>query len=91
MFYYGNFLLVPVREKVWDVYPRGLMFDTKNLICCIQEMPYKNPVTGDFGSSKRMYTVTAKDYPGVGNLEQVVKGDDLENYLDSVYEGRKAL
>lgn len=56
------------------------------LVC--QVLPYKGIKPENITDPKQMYTVKAKDYPGIGNLEQMVKGSDLLDYVDSIRRGR---
>ncbi len=57
-----------------------------NDICIVE--PYKGEYHTDFTNPKKMYTVKADNYPGVGKLDQMVKGSDLLEYIDSIRMGR---
>jgi len=65
----------------YDVYTYGR---ADSHVCRV--FPYK-PGDKDLLSNK-MYTVKAAGYPGIGNLEQMVKGADLIEYVDSIRRGR---
>jgi hypothetical protein len=56
------------------------------LVCEVH--PYKGVKPDNILEPKNMYTVKAQDYPGTGNLEQMVKGSDLLEYVDSLRRGR---
>lgn len=72
---------------LYDVYtgePKGKLYPP--LICRV--IPYKNEY-GTLGNDSKMFTVTADDYPVIGHLEQMVKGSDLLEYIESVRMGRE--
>ena len=56
------------------------------IICRVY--PYNGEAHHQLGDTKKMYTVKADKYPGVGNLDQMVKGADLPEYLESIRMGR---
>lgn len=56
------------------------------LLCKIY--PYKGEAHHNLADPKKMYTIKADNFPGVGQLDQMVKGSDLPDYLDSVRAGR---
>lgn len=53
-----------------------------------QVLPYKDEYHTEFYNAKKMYTVKASSYPGIGELEQMVRGSDLQAYIDSIRMGR---
>lgn len=76
----------------WDVYPSGIngLCGTGHL-CRVEIMPGRGGVVEDqydFGNPHKAYRVLATDFPGVGNLNQIVRGEDLVNYLESVAYAR---
>jgi hypothetical protein len=72
--------------QLFDVYLLGGVGRKDQHIC--QVLPYKGIKPENITDPKQMYTVKAKDYPGIGNLEQMVKGSDLLDYIDSIRRGR---
>lgn len=55
------------------------------VVCTV--IPYKSE-ENTLGTAGKMFTVKADNYPGIGNLEQMVKQQDLLDYLDSIRMGR---
>jgi hypothetical protein len=68
--------------KSYDVYYYG----RKDQHVC-RVFPYKGE-EGTIGQASKMFTVKATEYPGIGSLEQMVKGADLLEYIDSIRMGR---
>jgi hypothetical protein len=78
----GGFLLYwSTRDKSYTVTHPNIM----GVVCKVY--PYKGE-EGTLSDPSKMFTVKADNYPGVGSLEQMVKGSDLQDYLDSVRLGR---
>jgi len=69
-------------SKSYDVYYLGM----KDKHVC-RVFPYGGE-SGTLNDPKKMFTVKAVNYPGVGNIEQMVKGADLPEYVDSLRKGR---
>lgn len=81
VFYCFDFTWKPA-SKLWDVLYHGA-----DKVC--QVIPYNNEYHADFANPKKMYTVKAENYPGVGTVEQMVKGSDLLEYIESIQLGRR--
>jgi len=79
---YGGFTLYWIdRSKSYKVtHPSHL-----GIIC--EVYPYKGEAD-TLGEPSKMFTVKADKYPGIGNLEQMVKDSDLMEYLESIRMGR---
>lgn len=75
-------LVESMAAGVWNVFPQGY---TKP-VCQVEILPSKKHGNDpyDFGNVHKAYRVTASNFPRVGELEQVVRGEDLEDYLKSV-------
>lgn len=78
--------------RLWDVYPSGVngLCGTGHL-CRVEIMPGKGGVIEDefdFGNPHRAYRVLAVDFPGVGDLNQIVQGGDLMVYLETIAVAR---
>lgn len=81
---FGNFNMRQVQglDNTWDAYWYGRVMTQ---MCQVEIMPSKVPVDGAiFGNKHRVYKVTAENVPLIGHLEQVVRGEDLHEYLESV-------
>lgn len=79
----GNFHLVwNVATSFYDVYYYGR---SDRHIC--QVHPYKQE-KNTISQPGKMFTIKAVNYPGIGNLEQMVKQQDLFEYIDSLRIGR---
>lgn len=80
----GQFVLKKMPGfAVWDVYGPGNL-----AVCQVEVMPSKGGVIDDphdFANPGKAYKVTADGLPGVGYLEQIVKGEDLYAFLESVW------
>jgi hypothetical protein len=70
------------RDKSYSVtHPSHL-----GIICKVY--PYAGEAHHQLSDPRKMYTVKADKYPGIGNLEQMVKGSDLMEYVESILMGR---
>ena len=79
---YGGFTFYWIdREKNYSVTHGSIA----GIVCSV--VPYKNEA-GTLGQDSKMFTVKASNYPGIGQLEQMVKGSDLLDYIDSIRMGR---
>jgi len=81
-YHLGNFQFYWISK---DTYYEVTHYGRTGIIC--QVHPYKGE-EGTLGQDSKMFTVIAHDYPGVGKLEQMVKGADLLEYIDSIRMGR---
>lgn len=79
---FGDFMLYwYARNKSYSVTHSTVL----GQVCSIQ--PYKGE-EGTLGTPGKMFTVKADNYPGIGTLEQMVKQQDLLDYIDSIRMGR---
>lgn len=89
----GRFYLSrKIKTGPWDVYPSGIngLCGTGHL-CRVEIMPGRGRTVEDeydFANPHKAYRVTAVNFPNVGNLNQIVRGEDLVAYLESVAYAR---
>jgi hypothetical protein len=88
----GTFILRRERGvRLWDVYAHGLVNVNDRHLCRVEIMPAAGGIIADeydFANPHKAYRVMAKDLPDVGDLNQIVKGEDLIGYLEAVRRAR---
>lgn len=78
--------------RQWDVFPTMMngVCNTRHM-CRVEIMPSRGGVVEDeydFCNPRKAYRVTATGFPNVGNLNQIVRGEDLILYLEAVAAAR---